>query len=97
MVEIDPSGALTTEDNLPDIKLGSVFPKANLVYFSMQVHLCISLSALFTARIGGIAYSATQAAMDQYGVSERSAQARDNGGVLLNGRTLVDAQTYRKQ
>jgi hypothetical protein len=32
--------------------------------------------------------------MDQYGVSERSAQARDNGGVLLNGRTLVDAQTY---
>ena len=27
MVEIDPSGALTTEDNLPDIKLGSVFRK----------------------------------------------------------------------
>ena len=24
MVEIDPSGALTTEDNLPDIKLGKL-------------------------------------------------------------------------
>ena len=32
MVEIDPSGALTTEDNLLDIKLGSVFPKANLAW-----------------------------------------------------------------
>lgn len=94
MVEIDPSGALTTEDNLPDIKLGSVFPKANLAWNNRFEWRGISLSALFTARIGGIAYSATQAAMDQYGVSERSAQARDNGGVLLNGRTLVDAQTY---
>ena len=54
----------------------------------------ISLSALFTARIGGIVYSATEAAMDQYGVSERSALARDNGGVLVNNRTLVDAQNY---
>lgn len=94
MVEIDPSGALTTEDNLPDIKLGSVFPKANLAWNNRFEWRGISLSALFKARIGGIAYSATQAAMDQYGVSERSAQARDNGGVLLNGRTLVDAQTY---
>ena len=94
MVEIDPSGALTTEDNLLDIKLGSVFPKANLAWNNRFTWRGISLSALFTARIGGIAYSATQAAMDQYGVSERSAQARDNGGVLLNGRTLVDAQTY---
>lgn len=94
MVEIDPSGALTTEDNLPDIKLGSVFPKANLAWSNRFEWRGISLGALFTARIGGIAYSATQAAMDQYGVSERSAQARDNGGVLLNGRTLVDAQTY---
>ena len=54
----------------------------------------ISLSALFTARIGGIVYSATEAAMDQYGVSERSALARDNGGVLVNNPTLVDAQNY---
>lgn len=94
MVEIDPAGKMTTEDNLPDIKLGSVFPKANLAWNNHFSWHGISLSALFTARIGGIAYSATQAALDQYGVSERSAQARDNGGVLLNGRTLVDPQTY---
>ena len=94
MVEIDPSGALVVENNLDDIKLGTVFPKANLAWNNHFSWKGISLSALITARICGIVYSATEAAMDQYGVSERSALARDNGGVLLNGRTLVDAQTY---
>lgn len=35
----------------------------------------VYISALVTARIGGIVYSATAAAMDQYGVSESSAVA----------------------
>ena len=90
MVDIDPTGIVAIENNLPDIKLGSVFPKANLAWSNHFSWKGISLSALFTARIGGIVYSA----MDQYGVSERSALARDNGGVLVNNRTLVDAQNY---
>ena len=94
MVDIDPTGIVSIENNLPDIKLGSVFPKANLAWSNHFSWKGISLSALFTARIGGIVYSATEAAMDQYGVSERSALARDNGGVLVNNRTLVDAQNY---
>ena len=94
MIDIDPMGTVTIENNLPDIKLGSVFPKANLAWNNHFSWKGISLSALFTARIGGIVYSATEAAMDQYGVSERSALARDNGGVLVNGRTLVNAENY---
>lgn len=94
MVVVDPTGALAIENNLPDIKLGSVFPKANLAWSNHFSWKGITLSALLTARIGGIVYSATEAAMDQYGVSERSALARDNGGALVNGRTFVDAQTY---
>ena len=94
MVDIDPTGIVAIENNLPDIKLGSVFPKANLAWSNHFSWKGISLSALFTARIGGIVYSATEAAMDQYGVSERSALGRDNGGVLVNNRTLVDAQNY---
>ena len=94
MVDIDPTGIVAIENNLPDIKLGSVFPKANLAWSNHFSWKGISLSALFTARIGGIVYSATEATMDQYGVSERSALARDNGGVLVNNRTLVDAQNY---
>ncbi len=94
MIDIDPTGAVNIENNLPDIKLGSVFPKANLAWNNRFSWKGISLNALFTARISGIVYSATEAAMDQYGVSERSALARDNGGVLVNGRTLVDAENY---
>ena len=94
MVEIDPSGGLVTVDNLQDIKLGSVFPKANLAWRNAFDWKGVHLSALVTARLGGVVYSATQAAMDQYGVSKSSALARDNGGVLVNGRTLVDAQTW---
>mgnify|MGYP002619445558 CR=1 FL=1 len=94
MVEIDPSGGLVTVDNLQDIKLGSVFPKANLAWRNAFDWKGVHLSALVTARLGGVVYSATQAAMDQYGVSESSALARDNGGVLVNGRTLVDSQTW---
>lgn len=74
MVEIDPSGGLVTVDNLQDIKLGSVFPKANLAWRNAFDWKGVHLSALVTARLGGVVYSATQAAMDQYGVSESSAR-----------------------
>ena len=94
MVEISPAGTLVTVNNQPDIKLGSVFPKCNLAWSNQFSWKGFNISALLTARIGGIVYSATAAAMDQYGVSESSALARDNGGVLVNGRNKVDAQTW---
>lgn len=94
MVEISPAGTLVTVNNRPDIKLGSVFPKCNLAWNNQLSWKGFNVSALVTARIGGIVYSATAAAMDQYGVSESSAVARDNGGVLVNGRNKVDAQTW---
>lgn len=94
MVEISPAGALVTVNNQPDIKLGSVFPKCNLAWSNQFSWKGFNVNALLTARIGGIVYSATAAAMDQYGVSESSAITRDNGGVLINGRNLVDAQTW---
>lgn len=94
MVEISPAGALITVNNQPDIKLGSVFPKCNLAWSNQFSWKGFNVSALLTARIGGIVYSATAAAMDQYGVSESTAIARDNGGVLINGRNRVDAQTW---
>ncbi|MCP9611752.1 TonB-dependent receptor [Coprobacter tertius] len=93
-IEIDNNGNVTTVDNLEDIKLGSVFPKCNFAWHNQFSYRGISLSALFTARIGGIVYSATQAALDQYGVSETSAAARDAGYVLVNGRSHIDPQTW---
>lgn len=53
----------------------------------------ISLGFLFTARVGGIVVSQTQAMMDAYGTSKASADARDNGGALVNGK-YIPAQAY---
>jgi hypothetical protein len=49
---------------------------------------------LFTARLGGVVYSQTQATLDAYGVSEASAAARDAGGVIVNGGDLMDAEKW---
>ena len=52
------------------------------------------LGFLLTARLGGVVYSATQAVLDSYGVSEATAAARDNGGVVINGNDMIDAQKW---
>ena len=48
---------------------------------------------MFSARFGGVVLSQTQAIMDQFGVSETTAIARDNGGVPVNNG-VIDAQAY---
>ncbi len=54
----------------------------------------ISLGFLVNARIGGVGVSMTQALMDAYGTSKASADARDAGGVLINGYLVPAAQKY---
>ena len=93
-VEVDKSGNLLLTDEGDDIYLGSVFPDHNLAWRNDFSWKGVNLGLLFTARIGGICYSATQANLDLYGVSEASAAARDAGGVLINGREMVDAQKW---
>ena len=95
-VYVSESGDITTKTltNFEDmIKLGSVLPVANMAWRNEFKYAGISLAALFTARIGGIVYSNTQAKLDYYGVSEASAAARDNGGVLVDGN-LIDANKW---
>ncbi len=48
---------------------------------------------MITGRFGGIVTSQTQAFMDAFGVSKVSAEARDNGGVMLDGHRY-DAERY---
>src|SRR3712207_4104471 len=51
-------------------------------------------SFLINARFGGIVTSATQAVLDQFGVSKASAEARDRGYVEVAGGLKVDPQKY---
>ncbi|MCM1501610.1 MAG: SusC/RagA family TonB-linked outer membrane protein [Bacteroidales bacterium] len=53
----------------------------------------ISLGFLITARVGGVGVSLTEATLDSFGMSQRTADARDNGGALVNGQR-IPAQAY---
>ena len=76
------------------VKLGSVLPKCNMAWRNDFRVAGFNFGFLITARIGGIVYSSTQAILDYYGVSEASAVARDNGGVLINGGDVIDANNW---
>lgn len=72
---------------------GSVLPKGNLGFANDFTWKGINLGFVVTARFGGIVASQTQALMDAYGVSKRSADARDNGGIKVN-TGLISAENY---
>ena len=74
-------------------KVGSLAPKCNLGWSNNFAWKGIDLGVVFTARIGGMAYSATQGILDYYGVSEATAAARDRGGIPINYGS-VSPQTY---
>ena len=88
----NPGDAIQKETTEP-YKLGSVNSKWNFGWKHDLSYKGFDLSFLFTARLGGIVISKTQAILNQYGVSEESALARDNGGVLL-GNYRVDPKAY---
>lgn len=54
----------------------------------------LNLGFLINARVGGVGVSMTQAMMDAYGVSKTTADARDAGGVVINGTLVPAAQKY---
>lgn len=93
-IQVDRNGNFVTTDVGEEIYLGSVLPDYNLAWRNDFAWKGAHLGILFTGRIGGICYSATQANMDLFGVSETSAAARDAGGVLINGREMVDPQRW---
>lgn len=90
--EYNPGGGLVTEKVKP-FKLGSINPDWNLGWSHSFDYKGFNLYLLFNARLGGIVISKTQAALDKYGVSKRSAESRDANGVEL-GNILVDPRTF---
>ena len=93
-VYIDNEGKVYTDNNVGDIKLGSVFPKCNMAWRNDFSWKGLNVGLMFSARFGGIVYSATQATLDSYGVSETTAQARDLGYVEVNGGDRINPETW---
>ena len=93
-IEYTPGQSLVTEPTEP-YKLGSVNAKWNLGWKHGVSFKGFDLNVLFTARLGGIVISKTQAALDKFGVSQASADARNAGGVHLGqGLTIAPQQYY---
>ena len=65
----------------------------NLGWTNNFTYKGINLGVVLSARVGGLAYSATQGVLDYYGVSSITANARDNKGVPMNNGK-VDTQKY---
>ena len=93
-IYVNADGNVAVNDKADDIYLGSVFPKANMAWRNDFQYGNWGLGFLLTARLGGVFYSATQAVLDSYGVSEATAAARDNGGVVINGNDMIDVQKW---
>ena len=93
-IYVDKDGKVYRNNNVGDVKLGSVFPKANMAWRNEFSYKGFNLGVMVSARFGGIVYSATQAALDLYGVSEASAKARDNKYVKVNGNDFLNPESW---
>lgn len=80
-------------DRTQIIKVGRSTPDFSIGWRHGFSYKGFDLSLLFNGNFGGVVLSGTQAMLDAYGVSQISADARDNGGVMVNG-VLYPAQSY---
>lgn len=92
-VAIDPaSGNLSMQEGKLR-KAGQLAPRYNMGWSNNIAYEGFNLGFVFAARVGGLAYSATQGILDYYGASQATADARNAGGVPVNyGK--VSAQKY---
>lgn len=95
-IYVHPSDQVIVTQPDEFIKAGNSAPKYNLGWGNTFTYKGLSLGCLFTARVGGIVVSQTQATMDAFGASKVTADARDNGGALVNGRP-IGAENYYTQ
>ncbi len=87
------TGALETEKN-NWMYAGNSAPDYTLGWRNSFDWNGLQFGFLVNARVGGVGVSATQAVLDYYGVSQKSAAARDNGGVVINDGYKIDAQQW---
>lgn len=75
---------------------GNTNPKYRLGWRNNFEWNGISLGFLINARVGGVVSSITQGYMDYFGVSKATADARDEGGALVNGVRIPAQDFYQK-
>lgn len=94
-IYVNPSSQTVVAEPNTFVYAGNSNPKYNLGWGNNLSWKGISLNFLFTARVGGIVVSNTQAIMDAFGASQASADARDAGGAMVNGRPVPAKEYYQ--
>ncbi|WP_232541245.1 SusC/RagA family TonB-linked outer membrane protein [Spirosoma endbachense] len=82
---LDKNGVPTKEAT--QTLVGNVNPKLLLGWTNNLSYRNFFASVLVNGKFGGVAFSKTEAFLDSYGVSKRSADARDAGAVPINAVT----------
>lgn len=99
-IQTDAQGRLVVDNttHLPvfvDSLFGNSTPKFLLGWSNTFTYNRFTLSALVDGKFGGQAFSITEGYMDQMGVSERTGNARDNGGtVAINNAVTTTGQSW---
>lgn len=78
------------------VKVGNANPVFMLGWNHTLTYKGFSLYFLLDCRYGGEVLSQTQADIDMYGVSKITADARDRGFVVLEGRQIKDVKKFYK-
>lgn len=82
-------------DGIADLEyIGDMNAKVNMGWTNTFHYKDFTLSFLIDAKVGGKVMSMTEATLDGWGVSERSAAARDAGGVVFEGVTFDPQKFY---
>lgn len=82
---VDGKPVVGSDSNQDMKKVGNMNAKVNMGWSNTFYYKDFSLSFLIDAKFGGKVVSMTEAALDGWGVSKRSAEARDLGYVMYDG------------
>ncbi|CAN5921945.1 TonB-dependent receptor [soil metagenome] len=99
VIQKDENGRVVTDNKglpvltRPDQYIGNANPNFLAGFNNTFIYKNASFSFLVDGRFGGGVVSLTERWLDYKGLSRRTAEARDNGGVLVNDN-LVDAKDY---
>ncbi len=92
----DHAGLPITVGEGNTVKVGNANPLFSLSWNNTFSYKDLSLSVLLDCRYGGRLLSQTMADMDAYGVTNTTADDRDRGYVLLEGRRIDDVKGFYK-
>ena len=94
-IYVDPGSQAVVAEPNKFVFAGNNNPKYNLSWGNTLKWNGITVNVLATGRFGGIVVSNTQAILDAFGVSQASADARNNGGAIVNNRPVPAKEYYQ--